>query len=146
MEIHQHQHPAVLSLSLVNEVFEYIHSDFKSIIYRQGNAALFDNDDDGGEGQLSISLILNSGLEDYFSDVLLCDRFKDRLCRICAKEGQLESLKWARENGCTWDRHTCYVAAEAGHLHILQWAQEHGCPWNSATCYVAAKLNLQVKI
>jgi hypothetical protein len=62
-----HQHLSVLSLSLVNEVFEYIHSDFKSIIYRQDN-----NNGNAGEGRLSISLIFNSVLEDYFSDVLLC--------------------------------------------------------------------------
>ena len=64
-EIHQHQHP-ILSLSLVNEVFEYIHSDFTNIIYRDGNV-LFDNDNnndnDNAEGRLPISVILNSGHE-----------------------------------------------------------------------------------
>ena len=39
-------------------------------------------------------MILNSNLEEYFAEVLLCDRLKPRLCDICAKRGQLESLKW----------------------------------------------------
>ena len=71
-------HP-ILSLSLVNEVFEYIHIDFKNIIYRQGNPLFANDDDDGGSRRLPVSMILNSRLEDYFADVLLCDRFKDCL-------------------------------------------------------------------
>jgi hypothetical protein len=148
-------HP-ILSLSLVNEVLEYIHIDFKNIIYREVNP-LFANDDDAddddGSRRLPVSMILNSRLEDYFADVLLCDRFNKKLCDICAKEGQLESLKWARSKGCLWTQPslfggvgTCCVAARAGHLHILQWARENGCEWNSWTCNAAAKLNLQVKI
>ena len=27
-------------------------------------------------------------------------------CAFAAKYGQLEVLKWARENGCPWDEHT----------------------------------------
>ena len=150
-------HP-ILSLSLVNEVLEYIHIDFKNIIYREGNP-LFANDDDddddedGGSHRLPVSMILNSRLEDYFADVLLCDRFKKKLCDICAKKGQLESLKWARSKGCPWTQpqqyikqgilhvtiDTCSAAAEAGHLHILQWARENGCDWNWLTCYAAAE-------
>ena len=137
-------HQPILSLSLVNEIFEYIHSDFKNIIYREGNV-LFNNNNDNEDRRLPISVIFNSNLEDYFADVLLCDRYKSRLCDICAHRGQLESLKWARCKGCPWtESHpyrvigTCCVAARAGHLHILQWARENGCDWNSETCYAAA--------
>jgi hypothetical protein len=43
--------------------------------------------------------------------------------------GQLEVLKWAREQGCPWDWRICRHAVEDGNLDILQWAREHGCPW-----------------
>ena len=37
-------------------------------------------------------------------------------CKNIAAEGSLELLKWARENGCIWDRRTCSYAALNGHL------------------------------
>ena len=42
----------------------------------------------------------------------------------------LEVLKWARANGCTWDEWTCSYAAESGRLAVLQWAHANGCPWD----------------
>ena len=57
----------ILSLSLVHEeILGYIHSDLKDII-------LFDDDDNNNnnERRLPLSLIMNSGLEDYFEGVLL---------------------------------------------------------------------------
>ena len=125
-------HP-ILSLALVNEVLEYTHIDFKNITYRQGNPLFAnDDDDDGGSRRLPVSMILNSRLEDYFADVLLSDRFKKKLCNICAKEGQLESLKWARSKGCPWTQPHQYI--KQGLLHVT-----------IDTCNAAAKLNLQVK-
>ena len=135
-------HP-ILSLSLVNEIFEYIHNDFNNIIYRHGNRYR----------RLPISIIFNSGLEDYFAIVLLSDRLKRKLCSICARLGQLESLKWARSNGCPWGiiymnsghykgsvfNGTCAKAITAGHLHILKWARENGCPLEVFTCSTAAR-------
>ena len=107
----------VLSLSLIHEVLEYIHIDMKRIIHRHEQV-------DGDNGRLlPLSLIMNSGLEDYFERVLLSERFKPTLCDECAKRGQLKSLIWARSKGCPWNEGfgtgACYVAAGAGHLHIL---------------------------
>jgi hypothetical protein len=51
----------------------------------------------------------------------------------------LETLKWARGNGCEWDRLTCIYAAEKGHLETLKWARENGCEWNEWVCHYAAK-------
>jgi hypothetical protein len=42
-------------------------------------------------------------------------------------------LKWARENGCPWDKWTCSHAAKGGHLEVLKWARENGCPWEART-------------
>jgi len=135
-----HDNDDVLSLSLVHEIFEYIHIDFKNIIHREGNT-FFDNQ----RNRLPLSLIMNSGLEEYFERVLLSNRLKDRLCNECAKRGQLDSLKWARSKGCPWSESRYYsigtidIAARAGHLHIVKWARENGCDWSTRTCRSAAE-------
>jgi len=62
-----------------------------------------------------------------------------------AKYGVLESCKWARKNGCSWNKWTCAEAAKYGHLHVLQWLRDPArsadgkqnntaCPWNVLTC------------
>jgi hypothetical protein len=60
-------------------------------------------------------------------------------CSYAARGGQLEVLKWLREDDCPWDKYTCSAAADGGHLEILQWARENGCPWNEWTCAYAAE-------
>ena len=47
--------------------------------------------------------------------------------------GHLETLKWARENGCPWNVWTCTYAARGGQLETLKWARENGCPWNKTS-------------
>ena len=87
----------VLSLSLIHEVLEYIHIDMKRIIHRQQQV---DGDNGDNDGRLlPLSLIMNSGLEDYFERVLLSERFKPSLCDECTKRGQLKSLIWANQKG-----------------------------------------------
>ena len=49
-------------------------------------------------------------------------------CSSAAKNGHLDVLKWARENGCEWDSWTCSNAAKNGHLDVLEWVRENGCP------------------
>ncbi|CAB9521857.1 ankyrin repeat protein [Seminavis robusta] len=49
-------------------------------------------------------------------------------CAFAAGHGQLEILKWARENGCPWNEDTCEMASSGGYLEVLKWAREHGCP------------------
>ena len=59
--------------------------------------------------------------------------------------GQLETLKWARENGCPWDEQTrgrawAWRRAVRGHLETLKWARENGAPWNEyARRFAASK-------
>jgi hypothetical protein len=75
------------------------------------------------------------------------------VCALAASGGHLEILKWARANGCHWDKNppwdannywrfwdndTCANAAAGGHLGVLQWAHENGCWWNEMTCANAA--------
>jgi hypothetical protein len=47
-------------------------------------------------------------------------------------------LKWARENGCSWDDETCSDAAMGGHIELLRWARENGAPWTEITRRIAA--------
>ena len=61
-----------------------------------------------------------------------------RVCRYTAGAGHLECLKFARENGCPWDATTCATAASWGRLECLKYAHENGCPWDEDTCTRAA--------
>ena len=59
------------------------------------------------------------------------------VCRYALEFGQLEILKWARENGCQWDEVTCAMAAYGGQLEILKWLHANSCPWDKKTCKMA---------
>ena len=61
-----------------------------------------------------------------------------RICKLAAQGGHLEVLQWARANGCPWDWETCAWAAAGGHLDVLRWARENGCEWDALTCAYAA--------
>lgn len=41
-----------------------------------------------------------------------------------AKNGDLETLKWLRENGCPWDT----KCRRTTHAHIQTYLDENGCP------------------
>ncbi|CAI6356757.1 unnamed protein product [Macrosiphum euphorbiae] len=63
-----------------------------------------------------------------------------RTCTLAAKSGHLECLKYARENGCDWDVWTCAFASDSGQLECLMYARENGCPWDGMS-YILAKSN-----
>ena len=64
----------------------------------------------------------------------------DNICASLAKNGYLECLKYAHENGCSWLGDFEYrYAAEYGHLDCLRYAHENGCHWNEYTCIKAAQ-------
>jgi hypothetical protein len=58
-------------------------------------------------------------------------------CTHAAREGYLNLIKWARANGCPWDKSPCALA-RGGHLEVLQWARANGCPWGEWICAYAA--------
>ena len=138
--VHFNYH-SVLPISLIHKIFEYIHNDFKSIIHREDNS-FFDDD----ENRLPLSVIMYSGLEDYFEKVLLSRRFKERLCEECVKRGQLNSLKWMKMKADTLQQGLrleglSTKAASLGHLHILQWLRGIGQVSNirGQICLAAAR-------
>ena len=124
----------LLPLLLIHYIFDtYVGTGYKLLIHKEGSS------DEDRSKVLSIELIMISRMEDYFKDVLLCNKFKSKLCNDACNRGYVNTLKWARQNGCPWNSSTCSSAAGSGHLSCLQWAQENGCPWNSDTCKDAAK-------
>jgi hypothetical protein len=50
----------------------------------------------------------------------------------------IECLRYAHENGCSWDRGTCIEAACSDDIIYLQYAHENRCPWDEGTCVAAA--------
>lgn len=50
-----------------------------------------------------------------------------------AKNGNLENMKWLKENGCPWDANTFASAAKNGNLDNMKWLKENGCPWDANT-------------
>jgi hypothetical protein len=55
-----------------------------------------------------------------------------------ARNGFLNCMVYAHENGCSWNEDTCSYAALNGHLDCLEYAHENGCPWDEWTCSEAA--------
>jgi hypothetical protein len=51
-----------------------------------------------------------------------------RTCFGAAEYGHLETLKWARENGCPWDAETLVNAVTNEHYDVLRWALANDCP------------------
>lgn len=57
---------------------------------------------------------------------------------FAAKNGHLEVLKYAHENGCPWNVKICSYASLNGHLEVLKYAHDNDCPWDNETCSNAA--------
>jgi len=55
-----------------------------------------------------------------------------------AAREDLVCAKYLHENGCPWDTETSQMAASLGRLEFLKYGKQHGCPWNTDTCIQAA--------
>jgi hypothetical protein len=58
-----------------------------------------------------------------------------------AARGDLQMLRYARENGCPWSESLCVHAATHGRLEVLRWARENGCPWDPEDVLGAAEMH-----
>ncbi len=78
-------------------------------------------------------------------NIKLLQLVKDSSCDLshfsyhAAFFGNLDVLKWAKENGCNLNDYVFINAACNGHLNILNWAKENSCSWNYDTSIYAAK-------
>ncbi len=50
-----------------------------------------------------------------------------------AENGNLDVMKWLKENGCPWDENTFKYAVVHGNLENMKWLKENGCPWDEYT-------------
>jgi hypothetical protein len=69
---------------------------------------------------------------------------KKQLMAAAAKGGCLQTLQWARGQGCPWDVSVSRAAAEKGHPAVLQWLWQRGCPWGKSTGIAARGGHLKV--
>jgi hypothetical protein len=58
----------------------------------------------------------------------------DFICDLAAEMGQLEVLKWGKENGYHLGSMICIFASKNGHLDILKWAINNSCAFRYAYC------------
>lgn len=64
---------------------------------------------------------------------------KDNLCNWTAKNGYLDCLIYAHQNGCPWDKNTCKLASKNGHLECLMYLHQNGCPWDVESVHETVK-------
>jgi len=51
-----------------------------------------------------------------------------KVCEEASKNGHLECLKYAHENGCPWDAFTVEAGIINGKSECVNYAIEKGCP------------------
>ena len=59
------------------------------------------------------------------------------LSQLAARRGKIESLRCLYANRCPLGFAVCWFAAREGHLEVLQWARQNGCQWDEDACRVA---------
>ena len=102
----------ILSMSMVHEVLEYIHKDFRYILHR--------NDDGRVKDKLSIDIILKSHMQDYFAGVLLSSNFRANVCDLAIQAGSLHSVQWAKRHHCSLGYSSILYAGAFGNIGICK--------------------------
>jgi hypothetical protein len=65
--------------------------------------------------------------------------------QTAAASGDVDTVKWCRDNGLAWSVLVCAAAASSGSLTLLKWCRQQGCPWNQLTlCEAAIVGNLEM--
>jgi hypothetical protein len=57
--------------------------------------------------------------------------FNERTCEAAAAGGHTHALHFLHSDGCAWNERACSAAATRGHLTVLRWLHEHGCAWDA---------------
>ena len=67
-----------------------------------------------------------------------CPWYSENVCFLAALHGHLEVLRWARSQGCPWNKSLTWTAAMSGQLKVLVWLIKEECPYNKRQCREAA--------
>jgi hypothetical protein len=65
----------------------------------------------------------------------------DDISFYAARSGSVDTLRWLRECGSSFNTETCKGAAASAQLHVLQFLYDEGCEWDKEACSAAAKHN-----
>ena len=60
----------------------------------------------------------------------LKNTLNERIIEAATFNGNLEAVQYTRTLGISWNSYTCSNAARNGHLQLLKWARVNGCPWD----------------
>ncbi len=88
-----------------------------------------------GGGHINIFIWLNldkGSLTSYLKECF--QRKMGHMCKVAAKYGRLEMLKWLREQDYPWDEDVPIGAIKYGHIDTFSWAIDNGCPYNRERC------------
>jgi len=70
-----------------------------------------------------------------------CSFDRERNYEYAIQRGHLKVVKYLHQNGCPWDEYSCYTAAREGHLEILKYLHDNGCPLDRDMCLNIARKN-----
>jgi len=65
--------------------------------------------------------------------------FTDDTFQYAAENGNLDNMKWLKDQGCCWGINTFSYASKNGNLDNMKWLKSQGCPWDLYTFTKAAK-------
>ncbi|AGO83457.1 hypothetical protein psal_cds_58 [Pandoravirus salinus] len=66
-------------------------------------------------------------------------RLVAEMCTLAAHLGQVDSLAYLHENGCSWDATTMAAGIESGDMAVFAYLRDHGCPVSAAAVTSAAR-------
>ena len=78
----------------------------------------------------NMSVVVGEGCSLDVLKILELDMDK-YLMACAAQSGNLDNMKWLKQEGCPWDADTFSGAIENGNLDNMKWLKQHGCSWNS---------------
>lgn len=55
------------------------------------------------------------------------------------QNSDIDTLKWVKKAGYTYDEHSCTRAAKFGHYAVLKWLRKKGAPWDQTTSKASCK-------
>jgi len=77
---------------------------------------------------ITIYYLGNVKMFEYIKNNYKNIKFTGCTFRYAAFNGNLDNIKWLKENKCPWNENTFTYAAGNGNLENMKWLKENGCP------------------